>query len=201
MSPRRQETASAVRSSVGAPPVLAKSWNVVVTAFSEGWRPALRALRQLGEAQASGHYNVILATADDPVGLLDALERRAQTEPVLIDTISRVAPALACFDYQTDEDFERKAIAVAMPWLPKLAGKSFHVRVHRRGDGLSSNVQAEEARLGQALLSALADIGATASIKFEDPDLILAIDAIDGRAGVGLWTREDMRRRRFLRPD
>jgi len=178
-----------------------KDWNVVVTAYREGFRPALRALRGLGRAERSGHYNVLLATVDDPVALLDALERRAQSQPVLNDAISRVAPALACFQHETDEDFERQAIAAVTPWLPRLANKSFHVRIHRRGAGLSARSQAEEARLGQALLAMLAQAGSPGRIDFDDPDAILAIDAIDGRAGLGLWTREDLRRHPFLRPD
>jgi len=179
----------------------AKDWNVVVTAYPEGRRPALRALRRLGRAEPSGHYNVLLATVDDPLALLGTLEQQAQTEPVLIDSISRIAPALACFDYDADEDFERQAAAAASAWLPRLANKSFHVRIHPRGAGLTAHSQEVEARLGAALLAALAQAGASARIDFDDPDLILTIDAIHGRAGLGLWTREEMRGHRFLRPD
>jgi len=178
-----------------------KDWNFLLTAYPQGRRPAARALKGLARVGSSGHYNVILARADDPVGLMDLLERRAEGEPVLIDVISRVAPAQACFDYQTDEDFERQAMAAVAAWLPRLAGKSFHVRVHRRGSGLSASGSEEEARLGEALLAELARSGAAGRIDFADPDFVLAIDAVDGRAGVGLWTREDLRRHRFLRPD
>jgi len=178
-----------------------KDWNVVVTAYREGGRQALRALRQLGRAERCGHYNVILATAPDPLALLENLEGRARTEPVLIDTISRVAPAQAAFDYDGDADFERHVMDTTAPWLARLANRSFHVRLHRRGNGLSARVQAEEARLGELLLAEVSKAGASSRIDFDDPDLVLAIDAVDGRAGVGLWTRDDLKSRRFLRPD
>jgi tRNA(Ser,Leu) C12 N-acetylase TAN1 len=59
-------------------------------------------------------------------------------------------------------------------WLPRLAGRSFHVRFHRRGSR-------------HALRS---------------PDVaVIVIDTIDDRAGVSLWTREDLARHRLLRPD
>lgn len=176
-------------------------WNVVVTAYPKGRRPALRALRRLGPAAPSGHYNVLLATADDPVELLATLERQAGDLPVLNDTISRVAPAQAGFRYAGDEDFARQAEAVALAWAPRLAGKSFHVRLHPRGAGLSGHRHEIEARLAAKLLDAVKAAGGTARIEFDDPDLILAIDAIHGRAGLGLWSREEMRGHPFLRPD
>jgi len=178
-----------------------KDWNLVVTSHPQGWRPANRILRGLAQVEGSGHYNVMLARADDPLALLETLEARAETEPVLIDTISRIAPAQAVFDYESDEAFEREVLAAVTPWLGRLAGRSFHVRVNRRGDGLSARSHEEEARLGRALLDRLALDGSAGRIEFADPDFVLAIDAIDGRAGLGLWSREDLRRHRFLRPD
>ena len=178
-----------------------KDWNLVITPYPHGWHPALRALRGVAEAAPSGHYNVLLAKVDDPVGLLDSLERRAESEPVLIDAISRIAPAVAGFDYETDDGFEQGALRVLDPLLARLAGKSFQVRVKRRGVGLAATGSEEEARLGKAILQQLAEAGAPGRIDFADPDYILAIDAVDGRAGLGLWSREDLRGHRFLRPD
>jgi hypothetical protein len=178
-----------------------KDWNVVVTAYRDGGRQALRTLRRLGRAEPSGHYNVFLASAPDPLGLLDELEVRAGSEPVLIDTISRIAPAQACFDYGDEADFERKTLEAVRPWFERLAGHSFHIRVHCRGSGLEADTQAEESRLGHMVLAELANIGAQGRIAFDDADLVLSIDAIAGRAGLGLWSRQDLRSHRFLRPD
>jgi hypothetical protein len=38
-------------------------------------------------------------------------------------------------------------------------------------------------------------------LTFGDPDIVIAIDAVDGRAAVSLWTREDLAKHRLLRPD
>ncbi len=178
-----------------------KDWNLIVTVRAQGWRPAQRALRNLTPTQPSGHYNVLLAKADDPLALLEEVDRRADSEPVLIDTISRIAPARAVFDYEDIENFDRQAVAAATPWLAQLDGRSFHVRVHGRDVRLAGKDSKEEARIGEALLGLLHAAGADAMVAFDDPDFILAIDAVDGRAGVGLWSRRDMRRYRFLRPD
>jgi hypothetical protein len=40
-----------------------------------------------------------------------------------------------------------------------------------------------------------------ARVSFTDPDALIAIDTIDGRAGISLWTRDDLARHRLLRPD
>jgi hypothetical protein len=177
-----------------------KDWNVVVTAYREGGRHALRALRRLGRAETGGHYNVFVAKALDPLGLLEELEERAGAEPALIDTISRIAPAQTCFDYTDQADFERKTLEAVLPWLGRLAGRTFHVRLHRRGSALTET-QAEEARLGRMVLAELEKRGQQGRIAFDEADLVLTIDAVGPRAGLGLWSREDLHAHRFLRPD
>jgi tRNA(Ser,Leu) C12 N-acetylase TAN1 len=47
----------------------------------------------------------------------------------------------------------------------------------------------------------LAAAGTPGSISFDDPDAIVAIESVGQRAGVSLWTREDLRRYPFLRLD
>jgi tRNA(Ser,Leu) C12 N-acetylase TAN1 len=51
------------------------------------------------------------------------------------------------------------------------------------------------------LLDATAMKGAQSKISFTDPDAVIAIDTVDDRAGIGLWTREDLAHHRLLRPD
>jgi hypothetical protein len=43
--------------------------------------------------------------------------------------------------------------------------------------------------------------GAPGTLSFSDPDAIIAIDSVDDRAGMSLWTREDLKRHPLLRPD
>ena len=88
-----------------------------------------------------------------------------------------------------------------LQWLPKLAGKRFYVRLHRRGfKGILSSPQ-EERFLDDAILEGLQQAGTHGQIGFDDPDVVIDIETVDNRAGVSLWTREDIRRFAFLRPD
>ena len=176
-------------------------WNVVVSVYQEGYRRVLRALRAFGPAEPSPYYNVLLVKADQPLALLDAIENRTEESTALYDAISRVAPAMRCFEFDSTAALVEKAKPVLAEWMPKLAGRSFHVRLHRRGGAHDLSTQDAERRLDDFILEAAAQAGTPAKVSFTDPDAVIAIDTIDGRAGAALWTREDLARHRLLRPD
>ena len=43
--------------------------------------------------------------------------------------------------------------------------------------------------------------GLPGRISFTDPDAVIVIDTVDDRAGLAMWTREDIAHHRLLRPD
>lgn len=203
--PAIQEMARVMNAFEGAgpphEPAVHASWNVVVSIFQDGFRRAIRALRKLGPVERSPYHNVLVMAVEDPVGLLEAIEQQTGADPALYDAISRVAPAMRSFEFHSPEEFLSRAKETVMEWLPELAGRSFHVRVHRRG--LKHNLRSPDAEraLGEALLDALEERGTAGSLSFSDPDAIIAIDTLNERAGIGFWTREDLARHRLLRPD
>jgi hypothetical protein len=73
--------------------------------------------------------------------------------------------------------------------------------MHRRGFKGRLSSQHEERFLDEVLLEALDTRGKPSRITFEDPDAILALETVDSRAGVSLWTREDIQRYPFLHLD
>lgn len=178
-----------------------KDWNVVISVFQDGFRRAVRALREFGPIERSPYHNVLVMAATDPVALLELVERQTKTHPALYDAISRIAPAMQCFDFQSAEDFREQAAGIVLAWAPRVAGKSFHVRLHRRGLRHDINTPDLERFLDEAVLDALTKAGTPGSISFADPDIVIAIDTIDDRAGLALWTRDDLARHRLLRPD
>jgi tRNA(Ser,Leu) C12 N-acetylase TAN1 len=178
-----------------------KDWNVVVSIYQDGFRRARRALEALGQVERSPYYNVLAMKVDDPGALLEAVERRTEESPALYDAIARVAPAHRCFEFQSAEELEGKARSIALEWLPRLAGRSFHVRFHRRGPRHALRSPDVERHLDDALLDALQEAGTPGKLSFSDPDAVIVIDTIDDRAGISLWTREDLARHRLLRPD
>ncbi|MGZ3350060.1 MAG: hypothetical protein ACXU89_14060, partial [Xanthobacteraceae bacterium] len=109
-----------------------KDWNVVVSIYQDGFKRALRALREFGPVERSPYYNVLVMKVEDPMVLLESIERRTEENPALYDAISRVAPAMRGFEFQSAEQFEAKAKSIMLEWSSRLAGRSFHVRLHRR---------------------------------------------------------------------
>lgn len=178
-----------------------KDWNVVVSIYQTGFRRALRALGKLGPVARSPYHNVLVMKVDDAVALLEAVERQTEEDPPLYDAISRVAPAERQFEFDSAQDFADKAKAVLREWLPRLAGRSFHVRLHRRGARHELHSPDVERMLDDAVIEATTQAGAPAKLSFTDPDVVIPIDTIDDRAGLSLWFRDDLSRHRLLRPD
>jgi len=178
-----------------------KDWNVVISIYQEGFGPALRALREFGPAGPSPYHNVLVMKVEEPIAVLDAVERRIEEDPPLYDAISRIAPAVQSFEFHSSEEFHDKAKDAVLEWLPQLAGRSFHVRLHRRGQRHDLRTPDVERVLDDALLNALTQAGTPGTISFTDADAVIAIDTIDDRAGIGFWTREDLKQHRLLRPN
>jgi tRNA(Ser,Leu) C12 N-acetylase TAN1 len=178
-----------------------KDWNVIVSIYQDGFRRVLRALEKLGPVAPSPYHNVLVMKVDNPVALLTAVEQRTEESPALYDAISRVAPAQRAFEFHSADEFLDQARDILREWAPQLAGRSFHVRFHRRGARHDLGTADTERSLDDAILDGLRERGTPATISFTDPDAVIAIDTIDERAGLALWTREDLARHRLLRPD
>ncbi|MGW8273054.1 MAG: THUMP domain-containing protein, partial [Thermodesulfovibrionales bacterium] len=103
--------------------------------------------------------------------------------------------------FQSADEFETQAADAVRGFAPAISGKSFHVRIHRRGfKGRFSSPEVER-RLDAALLEVLEREGSTATIRFDDADAIIAIETVSNRAGVSLWSRDSMERYPFIRID
>jgi tRNA(Ser,Leu) C12 N-acetylase TAN1 len=177
-----------------------KDWNVVISLFQDGYRHARRLLKERGPVERSLYHNVLVMKVDDPIVVLETIERMTEENPALYDAISRVAPAMRTFDFQSAEEFRERSNLILCEWSQGLAGQSFHVRLHRRGAHHQLKTPDIERFLDDAVLALTRERGPPGRISFTDPDAVVAIDTIDDRAGLGLWTREDLSRHRLLRP-
>ena len=163
-----------------------KDWNVVISVYQDGFRRALRALKEFGPVERSPYHNVLLMRVEDPTALLDAIERGTEENTALYDAISRVAPAMRTVEFHSVEEFTERLKPILLEWLPRLTGSSFHVRLHRRGDRHDLRTPDAERLFDDLLLDATAAAGAPCKISFTDPDAVIAIDTVDDRAGIGL---------------
>lgn len=175
-------------------------WNVVVTLYQGGLRRVLKALERLGPTKPSPYHNVLVMKVDDPMHLLAAIEQQTEQDTALYDAISRVAPAMRSFNFRSLDEFRDIAKSILLEWVPRLTGRSFHVRVHRRRAAGGLRASETERFFDDVILTATAQAESPARLSFTAPDAVVAIDVIDDRAGMALWSREDLERHRLLRP-
>lgn len=176
-------------------------WNVVATVNSRQFIRACRLLEQYGRVDRTDYYNVMVMSVDDVTEFLARLEELTAHVPDVLDVVSRAVPVATSFDFQTAKEFEARARQAVLRWTSELAGKSFHVRLHRRGFKHKLPSQQEERLLDETLLSALEAAGTPGSITFDDPDAIIDVEIVGHRAGMSCWTRDDLRRYPFLKLD
>ena len=178
-----------------------QEWNVVLSVNKNGFKDAFRKLSRFGPIKKTGFFNVLFLRVYDISRLLEILREWTSDEPDALSFLSRLTPVTNTFTFQSPGEFEEKAKEIVLAWAPELAGKSFHVRMRRRGfKGKLSGLE-EEQFLDTVLLEAIEKTGKAGRVAFDDPDVIVAIQTISQWAGLSLWTRDDLRRYPFIRPD
>jgi tRNA(Ser,Leu) C12 N-acetylase TAN1 len=178
-----------------------RDWNTIITVHEGCFAKACSILEEFGPVRKSGFFNVLEMRLEEPLAVLREIHARLATEPEITLWISRFMPVERTFTFNTGEQFGERAREEIIAWLPRLAGKSFHLRMHRRGfKGRISSAE-EERFLDEFLLESLAKEGVQGKIAFDDPDLIIALETVGTQAGLSLWEREDLKRFPLLHLD
>jgi tRNA(Ser,Leu) C12 N-acetylase TAN1 len=175
-----------------------QDWNVVISVREGGYSAARDLLGDFAEVGRTHYFNVLVAKAADPRALLETLSELSAAIPDIPNFLARVVPLAVTFNFESAEQFETQARAAVLQWAAQLAGKSFHVRVHRRGFKKELPSPKEELMLAEVVLEATRKAGSPATISFDDPDAIVAVETIDNRAGMSLWNRQELSRFRLL---
>jgi tRNA(Ser,Leu) C12 N-acetylase TAN1 len=176
-------------------------WNVVISLHERTYGQARKLLEKLAPVSRTSYFNVLVMKVEDIGCLLETLRQWMEADAHIRDILARVVPVVRTFTFQTVEEFETKARETSLSFVPALAGKTFYIRMHRRGFKGRLSSQNEERFLDEFLLEALDKMGNPGRITFADPDAILALETVDCRAGLSLWSREDLQRYPFLHLD
>ncbi|WP_303907284.1 THUMP domain-containing protein [Thiohalomonas denitrificans] len=174
-------------------------WNVLVSISEGRYREAITKLRRFGTVHKTSFYSVLAVEADDPDAMLEELKLEQENNPEAVRWLGHIAPARDIFFFQSPEEFERKAREHVRPLLDKLAGKTFFVRIHRRGFKGRLSSQAEEQFLDGFILDTLREKGTPAAMDFQDPDFVIEIETLAQEAGLAVWSREQRKRYPFLK--
>lgn len=176
-------------------------WNVVATLKNQAYREGVAILRNYGEVEKTAFYNLVVMQVDEPLAFLDELDLLPELHPAALEALASVIPVTATFTFQDVEEFAEKSPPAVAAFAPQLAGKSFHIRLHRRGFKGRLKTPEVEGALCAHLIDLLQAAGTPGRITFSDPDVIIALETVGTRAGLSLWTRADLARHRFLRLD
>jgi tRNA(Ser,Leu) C12 N-acetylase TAN1 len=169
-----------------------------VTLTEPTFHIARNLLASWGRLRRTKYFNVAVMKVADPVLFLREFSGAVEETPGIINAMSHVVPFEHVFTFKDVAEFEAKLREIILSYASQLAGKSFHVRLRRRGlKGIISTPE-EERFLDNVLLEALAASGTPGHISFEDPDYVLLIETVGEGGGVALWTGDDLKRFPFL---
>ena len=177
------------------------NWNLIVTVRGRQYNRAIQLLRQYGEVRRTEYFNVLLMHAEDPKRLCEELSARAAEDPVVVECLSRVVPVSSTFQFQSREEFEERARRAVEAFVPELADKSFHVRLHRRGFKGRISSMDEEHVLDDLLLERLEQSGHPGQLSFRDPDAVVDVETVGTQGGVSVCSRSEIEENRLLQPD
>ncbi len=178
-----------------------KDWNVLISVNPQGFSQAFNVLREFGPIKKTSFFNVLIMKAENPREMVDALLERSSKDPGYLSFLSRLMPVAHAFTFKTPEEFRADAKEIILTLAPRLGDRSFHVRIHRRGFKGRLSSPEEERFLDETVLESLEKAGTPGRISFDDPDAVISIETVENQAGISLWTREDLQKYPFIRPD
>jgi tRNA(Ser,Leu) C12 N-acetylase TAN1 len=174
-------------------------WNVVITLHEGRFREARQFLQRFGEVSRTDYFNVLAMKAEDPFHLLEQLQERLSDAPDAFAFLARVVPIRHAFTFRSALEFEDRARELAATMIPRLAGRTFFVRMHRRGFKGRLSSMDEERFLDDHILHLLEEAGSPGRVGFTDPDAVMVIETIGQRAGSSLFTREELQKFSLLK--
>jgi tRNA(Ser,Leu) C12 N-acetylase TAN1 len=174
------------------------SWNVLATSL-EGRRDALLiALGRLGRFRPGGYRNVVVGMVEDPAAFLARVRELLATDPLLPTALAKVVPIETTLHFDPNDAAAVLARA-AEPFLDRLAGGAFFVRLERRGLKGRVHTPTVEREIGERVWRALEARGHTPRVAFRDPDAVLVIETLGDQAGMAVLSRALRREYPFVR--
>jgi tRNA(Ser,Leu) C12 N-acetylase TAN1 len=164
------------------------AWNVLATAL-EGRRDALLlSLRRLGRFRPGGYRNVVVGEVEDVSVFLTRVRELLATDLLLPTALAKIVPIETTVRIEPSGAVDTLA-AAAEPFLARLGGGSFFVRLERRGFKGRLHSPTVERELGDRIWRALEARGDVPRVDFRDPDAVLVVETVGEQAGLGLVTR------------
>ena len=175
-------------------------WNILVTAREGGARTVWSELRRLAPLRRTGFRNVAIGRVVDFETFAAAVDTARHQKPFLDQTLGRVLPIERTFDVDVPT-LAATLTDAARPLVDRLRGRSFHVRVERRGHKGVLDSSIVEHDLAERLCAVLRERGETPLVTFGDPDVVVVVELVGNVGGLGFVTRELRARYPFVHVD
>ncbi len=147
------------------------------------------------------YHNVLAMKVADVAAFLAELRTAVDEDASIANAVSRVVPVTRTFRFQSPEEFEHEAREVVGEWIAEIEGRTFHVRMHRRGFKGRLSSQHEEQFLDHFIIEQSKLRGRESTVDFDDPDVVVAVETLGQEAGLSRWTRGELRDNALLRLD
>ena len=173
-------------------------FNVIVTLAGSTGRyfQLIRELNRFGEFHKTEFLGVIVGRVAETAAFFQAVDEERRQGGLA--ELGRVVPLDGVFLLRP-ETFTEQLQQAVLPYLEALSGKSFYVRLERRGHKRRIISPEVERGLDAWILAALERAGKSARIDFEHPDAVLVVETVGDRCGIGLLAREQLERFDFVR--
>jgi tRNA(Ser,Leu) C12 N-acetylase TAN1 len=165
------------------------TWNVLVTSLEGQRESLLRALRTLVRFRRGGFPNVLVATVQDAAAFLDALRDLHSSSQIVRESLGRCIPIDRSVRFTDPATFVDEIVATLDPYIERLIGKTFFVRLFRRGFRTSMDSTRLEGEIGARLVDSLKLRGDTPHVRFKDADFAIAIETLRDEAGIAVLDR------------
>jgi tRNA(Ser,Leu) C12 N-acetylase TAN1 len=164
-------------------------WNVLVTAQEGAARDLKRLVQRYGAFRWSAFRNVLLGQVPEPASFFQALAAELERKPFVSRWLGKALPIMMTFPVRP-ESFLTDAESRLAVLAHDLKGKTFHVRVERRGHKGELHTADLEHRLGEFLWELLEKEQAKPAVSFNDPDVVVAVEIAGATAGIAVIPRK-----------
>lgn len=175
-------------------------WNVLVTAQEGAARDLKRLVNRHGTFRWSPFRNVLLGHVSDPQAFFQLLLADFEQKPFANRWLGKALPIVVTFPVRP-ESFLQDVQEHLGALIDALQGKTFHVRVERRGHKGELRTHELERHLGDFVWEQLQKRGEQPSVSFKDPDVVIAIEITGQTAGIAVVPRELRRAFAFVKID
>lgn len=176
------------------------NWNIIVTSLpgSRCEYRLLHELRSMGKFHTTEFKDVCTGYVEDVTNFLEAIRQAEAEGAPWVQDLGRVIPVEQTFHFTPETLVEQLKEAVT-PYLGRISGGTFHVRLERRGL-IGQVISPEVERSVAEHLFALAEKeGHKVMVSFKNADCIVAAETVGHECGVTLLTRDLRQRYPFVK--